>query len=128
MSTQSHPKCGYAVKASDFIIGMIRVTESGNSYVEAFAEALRENTLREFVDEADHAYRDAFESAVGFAFPSSAYMPDSDNGDNPGDLEADEWYLIFEEDELYVLQPTKLMAGLQKAGVEPKLSAWSTFG
>ena len=122
------PCCGYVLKVTD----LVRALRTRDAACEALAETLTKeadnNTLLEFLSSLGKDGAERFEAMTGFAFPCDAYLPDEDNGDCPGDLEQGEWYFVYEECDLFVMKPTKIMENMQNAGCDPMLRAWATFG
>lgn len=51
---------------------------------------------------------------------------DEDTVDEP--MEIDKWYVIYDEDDLFVKTKTKGHLELERLGIEPKFANWSIYG
>lgn len=55
------------------------------------------------------------------------YRYDPDNGDRYDELH-DGYWLIFNEDDLYIRQESEILKALKQSDAEPELKAWTNFG
>ena len=105
---------GYVVKASEFT--KLLPPEIQPMYEKALAD----NDL-EYVDELLDVH-----APLSFpTFDSPFILGDEDNTDN---LEKGVVYICFDDDDLYVKQPTPGLEFLQSNGVKPEYERWTTWG
>jgi hypothetical protein len=122
MSMRENPGSGYVVKLDDLKAAVLK----------ALPEAKQAQFSRAVEDAIGHS--DALIEAIspymkGLQLPIPEHVFELGDDDETGDeLERHQWYVLFDESELYVRTPKAEFTRLKSLKVEPKFHNWAVFG
>ena len=116
MGMKEHPCSGHAVDVCEFRKHLS--TEKAEQLDEFLDDSDRDELLEFIQDECKR-----------MGFPPPCWMLFLDEESTPGDeLERDHWYILFDDDALFVKTEKPEFVKLKKKGLVPVFANWSEWG
>ena len=114
MSMQEYPSSGYVVPLSTI-----------NQFLTDEEQQTLKKCLRAGND--NHA-QTLLSSKFPKGFPEFDFYKPRDEDTVFEPMEQGEWYLVFDEDELYIKKPTDSHMVMNSFGIKPEFARWSVWG
>jgi hypothetical protein len=111
---RDYPTSGYIVPLNDF-------NKVFNEEQQGFLEGLLEEGDTESITEW-------FGDNVPKEFPACSIFCPSDTDTVDKSMEEGEYYVIFDQEDLFITKKTDAHEALNKAGIKPNLAHWSIWG
>ena len=122
MSMRENPSSGYVVKLDDLKAAVLKALPEAK-------QAQFSNAVEDAGGDGDGliAALSPYMEGLQLPIPEHVFQLGKDD-ETDGELDLHQWYVLFDESEIYVRTPTAELTRLKDLKVEPTLHNWATWG